>query len=57
MRSVVPDDDQVYGVEEQLENISEHQRQGKKHDFPEQRTVAHVDLIFISGHYSIPFLK
>ena len=41
------DHDKVCRIEQQLKNAGEDQRYGKQHDFTEQRSAAHVDMIFI----------
>ena len=50
MRRVVADDNQIRRIEQQLKNIGEHQRQREEHDLPEQRSVTHIDLIFVCSH-------
>jgi len=42
-------------IEKQLKDIGKHQRHCEKHDFPKQRAVAHIDLIFAGCHWlSLP---
>ena len=49
------DDDQVGGVEEQVERIREHQRDGELHHPAEKRSVAEVDFVFVDRvHASHP---
>ena len=38
-------------IEKQLKDIGKHQRHCEKHDFPKQRAVAHIDLIFAGCHW------
>lgn len=55
MRCVMPDYDQIDRIEKQLKDIGKHQRHCEKHDFPKQRAVAHIDLIFAGCHWlSLP---
>ena len=51
MRCVMPDYDQIDRIEKQLKDIGKHQRHCEKHDFPKQRAVAHIDLIFAGCHW------
>ena len=42
-------------IEKQLKDIGKHQRHCEKHDFPKQRAMAHIDLIFAGCHWlSLP---